>query len=245
MADTSKFPRSFGLLIYPQFEVLDAMGPIEALNCLARTPGFEDMTLSIISKTLDPVSVGPLPPDTLGQNFTGRQVFTPTHTFETAPHLDVLLVPGGLGSVDPHPAGSKIDIDGHVQFVKNAYNGTGGRKPLQYLISVCNGPLLLLKAEVLDGHKATTNKDWWSSITAQGPKTHWIAKARWVDSGRIWSTSGVSAGTDGVLAWMQSLIGPEIVESIVDNMEWIRAESADNDPFAIKFGCKDVPPKET
>ena len=74
-----------------------------------------------------------------------------------------------------------------------------------------------------------------------GPKTHWIAKARWVDSGRIWTTSGVSAGADGVLAWMESLIPKETLTYVVNTMEWIRAESADNDPFAEIFGCQDVP----
>ena len=235
------FPKSFGVLLYPQFEVLDVAAPIEALNVLARLEGYEDMTLSIISKTLDPISVGPIAPDTRSLGFAGTQLYLPTHTFETAPQLDVLLVPGGLGSMDPLPGGGKPDIEGHVAFLQNAFHGLNGRTSLRYLISVCNGSILLLKAGLLDGHRATTNKDGWKLITAMGPKTNWIAKARWVDSGRIWTTSGVSAGADGVLAWMESLLPKETVAQVINTMEWIRAENADNDPFAEIFGCQDVP----
>ena len=70
-----EFPKSFGVLLYPQFEVLDVAAPIEALNVLSRHKGYEEMRLSIISKTLDPVSVGPIaqtpgPWDLLGRSST-------------------------------------------------------------------------------------------------------------------------------------------------------------------------------
>lgn len=237
------FPKSFGLLLYPQFEVLDAAGPIEALNLLSHLDGYTDMKLSIISKTLDPISIGPPgAPHTGAGGFTGAQRYLPTHTFETAPPLDVLLVPGGMGSIDLPGSAEKRDIDGHVQFVKDAFFGLNGRSKLRYIISVCNGTILLAKAGVLDGHKATTNKDGWKFLTPMGPKTEWIAKARWVDSGRVWTTSGVSAGADGVLKWIESLTSKETVTKVVNSMEWIRAESADDDPFAKIFGCEDVLP---
>jgi putative intracellular protease/amidase len=52
---------------------------------------------------------------------------------------------------------------------------------MAYLIlaAVCNGAGLAARAGILDGHKATTNKQLWSVITALGPKTHWVAKARY------------------------------------------------------------------
>ena len=246
MSSVPQFPKSFGLLLYPQFEVLDVAGPIEALNCLARADGFENMKLSIVSRSLDPVSIGPSDPRSKGSDFMGVQLYQPTHTFETAPQLDVLIVPGGAGSMGPPPKyeGYNPDVDDYIDFVKTAYHGFGERKPLKYLISVCNGTILLAKAGVLDGQKATTNKDFWTSVTQLGPKTYWTARARWVASGNIWTTSGVSAGTDGVLAWMSSLLPEKLVTGIVNTMEWIRAENADNDPFAEVFGCEDVPPRE-
>jgi hypothetical protein len=43
---------------------------------------------------------------------------------------------------------------------------------------------------------------------------------------------------------MSSLLPEKLVTSIVNTMEWIRAENADNDPFAEVFGCEDVPPRD-
>jgi hypothetical protein len=46
-------------------------------------------------------------------------------------------------------------------------------------LAVCNGAGLAARAGVLDGHKATTNKQMWKAITPLGPKTHWVAHARY------------------------------------------------------------------
>ncbi|KAK5678087.1 hypothetical protein LTS10_009256 [Elasticomyces elasticus] len=236
MAASASFPRRFGLLLYPEFEVLDVAGPIEALIGLSQR-GYEDMKLSIISHTLDPVSPG--------LNEFGRAIrYLPTHTFETAPQLDVLLVPGGLGTIEGIPSPDKPRIDEYVDYVRKAYRGYVGHEPLQYIFSVCNGALVLGKAGVLDGHKATTNKAAWKLITPSAPKAHWVASARWVESGNVWTTSGVSAGADGMLAWMASLLPDKIVTEVADGMEWQRVWSSDDDPFAELNGCEDVLPEQ-
>lgn len=232
----STFPKSFGLLLFPQFEVLDITGPIEALNCLARLPDFKGMKLSIISQTLEPLNPGPVAPNTAGRDFIGVQQWIPTHTYATAPPLDVLLVPGGLGV--------NGDVDDAVAFIRHTYHGRDGQKPLEYLISVCNGGALLARAGVLDGKTVTTSKLDWDNVTALGRKTHWIAKARWMASGNVWTTSGVSAGLDGVIAWMETLLPREVVARILVIMEYNRVESAEDDPFAAMNGCKDVLPQE-
>ncbi|KAK4494660.1 hypothetical protein PRZ48_014016 [Zasmidium cellare] len=240
MTTSKPFPKSFGLLLFPGFEVLDVAGPIEILNCLARREGYDDMNLSVINRTLDPVSPGPVPPHTAGKAFTGNQLYLPTHSLDTAPEIDVLLVPGGFGAFDLN----KTNLEDYIDFIRDRYKGSDGHKPLKYLISVCNGAGLLAKSGILDGRRATTNKDFWEEVAAYGPKTHWIAKARWVTDGNIWTTSGVSAGADGVIAWLASLIPKEIVDDVVNGVEWFRAKDADNDPFAEHFGRRDIAPVE-
>ncbi|KAH0556699.1 hypothetical protein GP486_005512 [Trichoglossum hirsutum] len=141
-------PTRFGLLLYPQWEVLDVFGPAEALNVLSRPEfgaGYKHFSLSIISTTLEPV-----PAMAAGNPF--QQALTPTHTVDNAPPLDVLLVPGGLGS------GSK-DTDPLVKFIRDRYPS------LMYLITVCTGADLAARAGVLDGRKATTNKAAWVAPT--------------------------------------------------------------------------------
>ena len=125
-----RFPKSYGILLYPGFGVLDVAGPLEVLNSLCRHDGQEDMTLSIVSRTMDPVS--PTAPDGKGAGVTSSQRWLPTHTFEKAPPLDFLLVPGGWGSFPP------ADTTAEVDFVRKVYRGDGCQ-PLQYLFTVCTG----------------------------------------------------------------------------------------------------------
>ena len=193
MAALANFPKSIGLILYPGFELLDAAGPIEALNCLSFSPGDKDLTLSIISRNMDPVPVG-------ANAFATTQKWLPTHTFETAPQLDLLLIPGGFGSFDWLPGTEDNNVNDYIDYVRRAYHGYDSFKPLKYVMSVCNGSILLAKARILDGRQATTNKDFYNDIAKLGPKTHWKGRARWVVDGNVWTTSGVSAGADGMLA---------------------------------------------
>lgn len=106
------------------------------------------------------------------------------YTFEDAPHVDILLVPGGLGIRAMEDAG-----DTSVQkFIRSRYPS------LQYLLSVCNGAIALAKTGLLDGKKATSNKALWNWALEVGPNVHWQPSARWTEDGNIWTSSGVSAG---------------------------------------------------
>ena len=66
-------PTSYGLLLFPQFEVLDAAGPIEALNMLSYGLDHQEIKLAVIAETLDPVSPGAIPPSTTSLQFNGQQ----------------------------------------------------------------------------------------------------------------------------------------------------------------------------
>ncbi|KAK5116331.1 hypothetical protein LTR85_009303 [Meristemomyces frigidus] len=195
---------------------------------------FGGMTFSYIAKTMDAVTPGPTPSD----SFASKQLYYPHCTFADAPQLDVLLVPGGLGSV-PWPY-----LPEAIQFIQRCYSGYDQHRPLRYLISVCTGAGLLAKAGVLDGRRATTNKAAWDDITALGPETHWVAQARWVAAGNVWTTSGVSAGTDGMIAMLSKIFHghSDIMDQVVTSMEYSRATDPDNDPYASINGCSDVLP---
>jgi putative intracellular protease/amidase len=103
--------------------------------------GNQHFSLSIISATLEPVP-------TMAPGSLFQQTLTPTHTVDNAPPLDVLLVPGGLGSSDK-------DTDPLVEFIRERFSS------LMYLITICTGADLAARAGVLDGRKATTNKSVW------------------------------------------------------------------------------------
>ena len=186
------------------------------------------MTLSII--TADGRPVTPVAPTKQGEPFTGVQKYYPTHDVTNAPKLDVLLVPGGLGT-NPH--------------LKKEMDFISGRYPqLKYLITVCTGSLIAAKAGVLNGATATTNKQAWGMVKDYGPDTTWKARLRWVQYGNIWTSSGVSAGTDCVLAWIEHAFenGPALVDEICTTMEYNRVKDASDDSFAAIEWLQDFDP---
>jgi len=239
----SPTPTSYGVLLFPGFEVLDIAGPIECLNMLSRQPLGANLTLAVIGRP-DPSSpsqamaITPAAPNpTLsGHNaFQQSQIYKPTHTFDSAPKLDVLLIPGGFGTRDPF-----VNCAAELEFIRSVFPG------LQHLFTICTGSLLAAAAGVLDGCRATTNKAAWKTVTPFGPRTHWVARARWVDDGKVWTTSGVSAGMDGMVAFLMGVYAgnEEVVRGLVDGMEYVWQEDAAGDPWGEKLGLVDVLPVE-
>ncbi|KAF7586246.1 hypothetical protein BBP40_009197 [Aspergillus hancockii] len=214
MADrTNPVPLRVGIALFPGFQALDAFGPLDCFNVLSWT---HNLTLSILSSTLNPVTTkSPRSSAALGQSIV------PTHTFASKPPLDVLLVPGGLGS-----RGSSQPVVEVIEYIRDVYPS------LKYLITVCTGSGLAARAGVLDGRRATTNKMAWDEMTALGSNVEWVRQARWVPDGNIWTSSGVSAGIDVTLAWIEEVFGKEVAEKIAHGMEYIRHEDPNDDPFA-------------
>jgi putative intracellular protease/amidase len=210
-ANIIKAPTRFGLLLYPGFAPLDVFGPIQALTSLSYA--YSDLNLTIIAETLDPVYPGP---PAVGVKTvwpvviysTVSEGILPTHTFETAPPIDVLMIPRGFGGWAPAPI-----LDSTYAFIEERY------PTLQYLFTVCTGSALVARTGVLDGKHATTNKNAWDIVTPWGPKVKWVAQARWVTDGNVWTTSGVAAGIDGFLAWIEAVYSPEAATNVANGME--------------------------
>jgi transcriptional regulator GlxA family with amidase domain len=210
-------PVNFGVLLFPAFQALDVFGPLDALNVLSRS---YPMNLYTIAATMDPVSTKLLTEQPIKSSF--EQLIQPTHTLETAPPLDVLLVPGGQGT-------RTQDMSHIVDYIKKTFPS------LQYLITVCTGSGLAARAGVLGGKRATTNKLVWDATVALGPEVEWVRQARWVQDGNIWTSSGISAGIDVTFAWIEAVYGAEDAQTIADRMEYTRVTSPDDDPFSDLF----------
>ncbi|KAH8742560.1 class I glutamine amidotransferase-like protein [Diaporthe sp. PMI_573] len=221
-------PNKFGIVLFPTFQALDVFGPLDILNMLSL---WHPMNLSIIAHTLDPVSTAfNQSLNVVGSSF--HETVVPTHTFANPPtDLDVLIVPGGWGASAPGPG-----VEAAVNFIRDTY------PRLKHIISVCTGAGLLARAGILDGRKATTNKRAWHMVVGMGPKTHWIGHARWVVDGNIYTTSGVSAGIDGTLAYVEDVFGSARAEDLALEIEHVRVLDSTSDPFADAWNVTDVLP---
>ena len=65
----------------------------------------------------------------------------------------------------------------------------------------------------------------------ENPKTTWVAKARWVEEGRIWTSSGVTAGIDMGHGFLKHLVGDDVANAIRGIVE-VSVHTRDDDPFA-------------
>ncbi|MCJ1479214.1 hypothetical protein MMC13_007899 [Lambiella insularis] len=212
-------PLSIGVLLFPHFQALDVFGPLDALNILSES---RPLTLSLIAPTLDPQPTSSASsPTSPSPTFT--QLILPTHTYATAPPLDVLLVPGGPGARAP-------TLEPAVEYIRHVY------PRLKYLISVCTGAVLVARSGCVDGKRGTTNKRAWEWVTGQRKGVRWVQKARWVSDGVWWSSSGVSAGIDVAFAWMAKVWGQEVAEEVAAKMEYSLCEDSRKDPFAALYG---------
>ncbi|GLB10959.1 hypothetical protein AtubIFM57258_007371 [Aspergillus tubingensis] len=227
-------PLRIGVLLFPGFQALDVFGPLDVLNVLSwstNTPSptspsptpTPPISLTLLSTTLTPIStLPPSLPNALSQSIL------PTATLTSAPPLDVLLIPGGWGTRAPLPE--------HIEYIRSVYPS------LKYLLTVCTGGKLAARAGVLDGKRATTNKNDWESVVRDAPRVEWVREARWVvdksaggaegDGGvEVWSSAGVSAGVDLMFAWVESIWGEEVAGRVERVLEFRRWREGGVDPF--------------
>jgi transcriptional regulator GlxA family with amidase domain len=103
-------------------------------------------------------------------------------------------------------------------------------------MSVCTGSALFARAGVLDGRRATTNKMSFQWVADQGPEVHWVKEARWVEDGKLATSSGVSAGMDMALAVIARLYGEQVSNNVAIAAEYDWHRDAGWDPFARVHG---------
>jgi transcriptional regulator GlxA family with amidase domain len=135
------------------------------------------------------------------------------------PETGVLFVPGGFGTR------KEVENDPLIHaLAKSARNAT-------YVLTVCTGSALLAKSGALDLLRATSNKVAFDWVVQQSEKVKWIRKARWVQDGKFYTSSGVSAGIDMTLGFVSDTVGTEMAEKISKGIEYIWNKDKENDPF--------------
>ena len=199
--------KTVGVLLFPEFELLDVFGPLEAFG--QARDWFRVLT---VAEHAGPVA-----------SAQGPRAMA-DHSLADCPSLDILLVPGGMGTR------REVDNRALVDWIAREARRT------ETTTSVCTGAALLARAGVLDGRRATSNKRAFGWVTEQGPKVDWVRQARWVDDGNIVTSSGVSAGIDMALHLIGRVAGPAVRDEIATRMEYTWHDDAANDPFARVWG---------
>ncbi len=195
--------RTVGVLLFERFELLDVFGPLEMLGMLE-----EDFAIRLVSEQAEIVD-----------SAQGPRVEVHDYLVDHHPY-DVLLVPGGMGT--RREVENRALLDWLAQAAGRA----------EIVASVCTGSALLAKAGVLDGKRATTNKNAFDWVASQGLQVDWQRRARWVEDGKFFTSSGVSAGMDMALALVARLCGIDRARQAAHDAEYIWNEDSADDPFA-------------
>ena len=194
--------KTVGILLYPGFEVLDVFGPVEMWSYVP------DFKLVYVAEKAGPV-----------KSAQGVEVMA-EFGFGDAPQIDILMVPGGIGTI------AELENATLIDYVRRVHAST------ELTTSVCTGSALLAKAGALDGLKATSNKRFFSMAAKQSDQVKWVVEARWVEDGKVFTSSGVSAGTDMALAVVARLHGMDTARQLASSVEYTWHDNAANDPFA-------------
>jgi len=190
------------VLLFDNFETLDVFGPVEIFGRLT-----EDYQVSFYS-----LSGG------LVENTHAVSIMTKSLSdLENEP--DIFLIPGGYGTRVEVNNAPLIDMIRAIS------------QQSKYVLTVCTGTSLLARTGLLDGKRATSNKIAFDWVTTQGQNVIWVRKARWVVDDKYYTSSGVSAGMDMTLGFLQNLHGIEFARNVAHTIEYNWQENKEEDNF--------------
>ena len=176
---------TIGIALFDGAEELDWAGPWEVLAAWALQWPDDGVRVFTLAREDGPVTCA-----------KGLRVL-PDETWETAPALDVLVYPGGRGTR------RELADEAVLDWIRGLA-GTGA-----LVTSVCTGSLVLASTGLLDGLPATTH---WASLEllpTLGRDIEVRPDDRYVDTGKVITAAGVSAGIDMALHLVARLHSPE------------------------------------
>jgi transcriptional regulator GlxA family with amidase domain len=198
--------KQVGILVFDNVEVLDFCGPFEVFSVARvdearRREGPSPFEVFLVAATKDPVAT------------TGGMRVLPSFDLEDCPPLDVLVVPGGWGTR------REMENETLLRWIHDR------AAQVETLTSVCTGALLLGKAGLLEGKRATTH---WRSLDLMQelfPSTRVERQLHVVEDGPLVTSAGISAGIDMALRVVSRYFGEAVARATAKHMEYPFPES--------------------
>src|ERR1700734_2928750 len=206
-----------GILVFPDFQLLDAAGPISVFEIAGR---YASATSSVRSPAIRVLAVTPGPVrSTSGVEMLARGV-------RPAGAISTLIVAGGEG------VRAAAACDRTLAFVR-AMAGRGVR-----VASVCSGAYILAEAGLLDGRRATTHWQRTRHFLVAYPKVKLEPDRIFVRDGNIWSSAGISAGIDLALAMAAEDFGDGIAQKTARQLVLYHRRSGGQSQFSSLLKMK-------
>ncbi len=185
-------PRQIAFLIYRDFQILDAAGPMAAFEIAERyRPG--SYALRVVASTAGAV-----------RSSAGISMLA--SSFGRGGRVDTLIVAGGDGSR------AALACPRTRRYLQSC--ATGARRTA----SVCSGAYLLAAAGILDGKRATTHWSRSVDFAHRFPRVRLEPDRVFIKDGTIWSSAGISAGIDLSLALIEEDLGEAIARQTAQQL---------------------------
>ncbi len=183
----SAMQRDIGLLIFPEFQLLDLAGPLAAFQMAGYDLEAAPYSLRVLSATGGPIR------SSVGVTVQSEPLCDPPR--------DTLIVVGGAGS---RPAERVAPL---LAFARRA--AAASRR----VASVCTGAFILAGAGLLDGRAAATHWRYAALLQRQYPLVRVDGDRIFVRDGAIWTSAGITAGIDLALALIEDDLGRDIARA--------------------------------
>ena len=197
-----------GIFIFDGVEVLDFAGPFEVFSRTRLVPGIDSrrsedsapFRVFTVAQTAGPVTA------------TGDLRVLPHFDFDRAPRIDLLVIPGGFGT---RPL---LENEPVQEWIRRT------AKEARHTTSVCTGALLLARAGLLSGRRATTHWGALDLLASIDPTVTVERGLRVVQDG-ITTSAGVAAGIDMALSVVEALHGKAVADETAKYIEFPREGS--------------------
>ncbi len=201
-----------GVLIFPDFQLLDAAGPISVFEIAARFAG-QSPSIRVLAATPGPV-----------RSSSGVEMLARGLTASGA--ITTLIVAGGEG-IDAAATCAKT-----LGFVRRM-----ARRGVR-VASVCSGAHLLAEAGLLDGRRATTHWRRTRQFLSIHPNVKWEPDRIFVRDGDIWSSAGITAGIDLALAMATEDFGEAVAQETARQLVLYHRRSGGQSQFSSLLELK-------
>jgi len=201
-----------GVLIFPNFQLLDAAGPISVFEIAGRLAG-APASIKVLAETAGPV-----------RSSSGVEMLA--RSLRSAGALSTLIVAGGEGVRAASRSAKSL-----------AFVQAAAKRGVR-IAGVCSGAYVLAEAGLLDGRRATTHWRRTEHFLATYPKVRLEPDRIFVRDGAIWSSAGISAGIDLALAMVAEDFGEKISQETARQLVVYHRRSGGQSQFSSLLELK-------
>jgi transcriptional regulator GlxA family with amidase domain len=201
-----------GMLVFPDFQLLDAAGPISAFEIAMRYAGMAP-SIKVLAVKPGPVR------SSSGVEMLARGI-------KPVGAITTLIVAGGEGVRTAAKCATTLAL-------VRAMVKRGVR-----VASVCSGAFVLAEAGVLDGRRATTHWQRTGQFLKLYPKIKLEPDRIFVRDGNIWSSAGITAGIDLALAMVAEDFGDAVAQKTARQLVLYHRRSGGQSQFSSLLELK-------